>query len=253
MSVGIGNPANFTNWRSWPQSRGFAFPAHAGLHLSIRRCRHPFAGAPEAWARGHIADAYLDRAPIVAITGQASSDKLRKEAQQVPPARMRRVDAASLPDPLSGRDRPPQTVLDNSGPHTQACRAVRCNRRGYGAVRPVRPGGGRAQPTSRFRRRTEVRRSRDLAPRGCFPIFGVGSHRTPRPVASIRHLRSPSPGLDLLCHAGHAALSRHLRAGACTTTQEEGGRGPGIRARPSQSVAGTYGAGESRPWRSKHR
>ncbi len=30
-----------------------------------------------------IADAYLDRAPIVAITGQASSDKLHKEAHQV--------------------------------------------------------------------------------------------------------------------------------------------------------------------------
>jgi acetolactate synthase I/II/III large subunit len=30
-----------------------------------------------------IADAYLDRAPVVAITGQASSDKLHKEAHQV--------------------------------------------------------------------------------------------------------------------------------------------------------------------------
>src|SRR6476619_7552319 len=30
-----------------------------------------------------IADAYLDRAPMVAITGQASSDKLYKEAHQV--------------------------------------------------------------------------------------------------------------------------------------------------------------------------
>ncbi len=30
-----------------------------------------------------IADAYLDRAPLVAITGQASSDKLHKEAHQV--------------------------------------------------------------------------------------------------------------------------------------------------------------------------
>src|SRR5204863_9093630 len=30
-----------------------------------------------------IADAYLDRAPLVAITGQAASDKLHKEAHQV--------------------------------------------------------------------------------------------------------------------------------------------------------------------------
>ena len=30
-----------------------------------------------------IADAYLDRAPVVALTGQASSDKLHKEAHQV--------------------------------------------------------------------------------------------------------------------------------------------------------------------------
>src|SRR5882757_11105649 len=30
-----------------------------------------------------VADAYLDRAPMVAITGQASSDKLHKEAHQV--------------------------------------------------------------------------------------------------------------------------------------------------------------------------
>src|SRR5258705_2862473 len=30
-----------------------------------------------------IADAYLDRAPMVAITGQASSDKTHKEAHQV--------------------------------------------------------------------------------------------------------------------------------------------------------------------------
>ena len=30
-----------------------------------------------------IADAYLDRAPVVAITGQASSEKLHKEAHQV--------------------------------------------------------------------------------------------------------------------------------------------------------------------------
>src|SRR5256885_7475147 len=30
-----------------------------------------------------IADAYLDRSPLVAITGQAGSDKLHKEAHQV--------------------------------------------------------------------------------------------------------------------------------------------------------------------------
>src|SRR5258705_8502390 len=30
-----------------------------------------------------IADAFLDRAPMVAITGEASSDKLHKEAHQV--------------------------------------------------------------------------------------------------------------------------------------------------------------------------
>ena len=41
-----------------------------------------------------IADAYLDRAPLVAITGQASSDKLHKEAHQV-------VDIVRMLEPVT--------------------------------------------------------------------------------------------------------------------------------------------------------
>jgi acetolactate synthase-1/2/3 large subunit len=41
-----------------------------------------------------IADAYLDRAPMVAITGQASSDKLHKEAHQV-------VDIVDMFEPVT--------------------------------------------------------------------------------------------------------------------------------------------------------
>ena len=41
-----------------------------------------------------IADAYLDRAPMVAITGQASSDKLHKEAHQV-------VDIVGMLEPVT--------------------------------------------------------------------------------------------------------------------------------------------------------
>jgi len=41
-----------------------------------------------------IADAYLDRAPMVAITGQASSDKLHKEAHQV-------VDIVRMIEPVT--------------------------------------------------------------------------------------------------------------------------------------------------------
>jgi acetolactate synthase-1/2/3 large subunit len=41
-----------------------------------------------------IADAYLDRAPVVAITGQASSDKLHKEAHQV-------VDVVDMFEPVT--------------------------------------------------------------------------------------------------------------------------------------------------------
>ena len=41
-----------------------------------------------------IADAYLDRAPMVAITGQASSDKLHKEAHQV-------VDIVGMFEPVT--------------------------------------------------------------------------------------------------------------------------------------------------------
>ncbi|HEY7133277.1 MAG TPA: acetolactate synthase large subunit, partial [Candidatus Limnocylindrales bacterium] len=41
-----------------------------------------------------IADAYLDRAPLVAITGQASSDKLHKEAHQV-------VDIVEMMEPVT--------------------------------------------------------------------------------------------------------------------------------------------------------
>ena len=41
-----------------------------------------------------IADAYLDRAPMVALTGQASSDKLHKEAHQV-------VDVVRMFDPVT--------------------------------------------------------------------------------------------------------------------------------------------------------
>jgi acetolactate synthase-1/2/3 large subunit len=41
-----------------------------------------------------IADAYLDRAPLVAITGQASSDKLHKEAHQV-------VDIVDMFEPVT--------------------------------------------------------------------------------------------------------------------------------------------------------
>ncbi|HEX2626433.1 MAG TPA: acetolactate synthase large subunit [Candidatus Limnocylindrales bacterium] len=41
-----------------------------------------------------IADAYLDRAPVVALTGQASSDKLHKEAHQV-------VDVVDMFEPVT--------------------------------------------------------------------------------------------------------------------------------------------------------
>ena len=41
-----------------------------------------------------IADAHLDRAPMVAITGQASSDKLHKEAHQV-------VDIVRMLEPVT--------------------------------------------------------------------------------------------------------------------------------------------------------
>ena len=41
-----------------------------------------------------VADAYLDRAPMVAITGQASSDKLHKEAHQV-------VDIVRMIEPVT--------------------------------------------------------------------------------------------------------------------------------------------------------
>src|SRR6476661_9990078 len=41
-----------------------------------------------------VADAYLDRAPMVAITGQASSDKLHKEAHQV-------VDIVRMLEPVT--------------------------------------------------------------------------------------------------------------------------------------------------------
>jgi acetolactate synthase I/II/III large subunit len=41
-----------------------------------------------------VADAYLDRAPLVAITGQASSDKLHKEAHQV-------VDIVDMMEPVT--------------------------------------------------------------------------------------------------------------------------------------------------------
>src|SRR6185369_12305504 len=41
-----------------------------------------------------VADAYLDRAPMVAITGQASSDKLHKEAHRV-------VDIVRMLEPVT--------------------------------------------------------------------------------------------------------------------------------------------------------
>ena len=41
-----------------------------------------------------VADAYLDRAPMVAITGQASSEKLHKEAHQV-------VDIVRMMEPVT--------------------------------------------------------------------------------------------------------------------------------------------------------
>src|SRR3954462_14683659 len=41
-----------------------------------------------------VADAFLDRAPMVAITGQASSDKLHKEAHQV-------VDIVRMIEPVT--------------------------------------------------------------------------------------------------------------------------------------------------------
>src|SRR6187399_2559974 len=41
-----------------------------------------------------VADAHLDRAPMVAITGQASSDKLHKEAHQV-------VDIVRMMEPVT--------------------------------------------------------------------------------------------------------------------------------------------------------
>src|SRR5438046_3080484 len=41
-----------------------------------------------------VADAYLDRAPLVAITGQAASDKLHKEAHQV-------VDIVRMIEPVT--------------------------------------------------------------------------------------------------------------------------------------------------------
>ena len=96
-----------------------------------------------------VADAYLDRAPMVAITGQASSDKLHKEAHQVVDivrmvepvtkwnTRVERVEA--IPEIVRKAFR--VAVLEKPGPDPH--RAAREPRRCAGAGRrsaPLEPG-----------------------------------------------------------------------------------------------------------------
>ena len=102
-----------------------------------------------------IADAYLDRAPMVAITGQAGSDKLHKEAHQV-------VDIVRMFEPVTKwntrververdpRDRPqgvPGRDAREAGPDPhRAARGHRRDRRPR--RRRDRPLARRARPTS---------------------------------------------------------------------------------------------------------
>jgi acetolactate synthase-1/2/3 large subunit len=96
-----------------------------------------------------IADAYLDRAPLVAITGQAASDKLHKEAHQV-------VDVVEMFRPVTKWntrvERPaviPEVVrkafrvatLEKPGPtHVELPENVAAARVDDDDLRPIRPG-----------------------------------------------------------------------------------------------------------------
>src|SRR5262245_57049705 len=63
--------------------QGAAFPAHPPRRLPRRAgvCRSPLAPGATSLATG-VADANLDRAPLVALTGQAGRDRIHKESHQ---------------------------------------------------------------------------------------------------------------------------------------------------------------------------
>ena len=98
-----------------------------------------------------IADAYLDRAPMVAITGQAGSDKLHKEAHQVVDivrmfAAGHEVEharrAASRRSPRSSARRSASPTLEKPGPtHIELPENLAAMPLEPGdAIRPLEPG-----------------------------------------------------------------------------------------------------------------
>jgi len=112
-----------------------------------------------------VADAYLDRAPMVAITGQASSDKLHKEAHQVVDivrmiepvtkwsTRVERVEA--IPEIVRKAFR--TAILEKPGPtHIELPRILR---RHQSTTPPARSFPGRPISPSRPTRRSPTRPS----------------------------------------------------------------------------------------------
>ena len=194
-----------------------------------------------------IADAFLDRAPMVAITGQAGSDKLHKEAHQVVDivADVRaghQVEHARRAHRRHPRDRA-QGVPGRAPGEARADphRAAREPRRDRG--RPVerrRPGPARARPDllpradrrghrprrrphrrlgaadhpGRQRRPAPPRRAGAARPRprparpGRGDVHGQGRHRRPlAPVADGRRAPGPRPRAVRL----RPGRPRHLR------------------------------------------
>ena len=119
-------------------------PARAGCGVHGRRPRpaHGAAGGRDGDARSRgdeprhgIADAYLDRAPMVAITGQTGSDKLHKESHQLvdiprmfePVTKWTTRVGAARRDPRDGRPGVPHRPAREAGADTH--RAARGHRR----------------------------------------------------------------------------------------------------------------------------
>ena len=225
-----------------------------------------------------IADAYLDRAPIVAITGQASSDKLHKEAHQVvdvvdmfrPVTKWNARDRANLRDPEIVRKAFRVATLEKPGPtHIELPENVAGHEAGRGrpaaplAPRPdVLPGADRRGDRPRRRLLNDAdrpivlagngvlrRRAPPPAPRlregpppaGRGDVHGQGRDRRPlAPVADGRRAPGPRPRPAGLRPGG----PRHLRS---ATTSSSTRRHAGTRTGPSGSSTSTPSRRRSTP------
>ena len=157
-----------------------------------------------------VADAYLDRAPMVAITGQASSDKLHKEAHQV-------VDIVRMLEPV--------TKWNTRVERVEAIPEIVRKAFRLGDAREARPDPRRAAREPRGdgrRRRPRAADARqDLLPRA----DRRGDRPRRRPHRRPRSGRSSSPATACSGGAPRRSCGRSPAASTCPVAVTFMGKG----------------------------